>query len=173
LPPLFIQGLAAFIAGLQDDAHRTDRVSGQTVNAQGKGESGEVFMKILVGMAPGATQDKIIELAIIHATHFGAKVYLVTSLEGGSSTSEKDIEDAEKGLDYAKVRFEAQGLPCETHLIIRGNSPDQDLVEFAYEKNMDEIIVGARKRTPVGKAFLGSVTQKVALTASCPVVLAK
>ena len=130
-------------------------------------------MKILVGIVPGEARNDVIELALMHASHFSAKVYLATSLEGGSSTSEKDVEEAEKGLEYAKARFKGHEIDCETHLLIRGNSPDLDLVEFAHEKDADEIIVGARKRSPAGKAILGSVTQRVALTASCPVVLVK
>ncbi|OPX38069.1 MAG: hypothetical protein B1H11_05080 [Desulfobacteraceae bacterium 4484_190.1] len=70
-----------------------------------------------------------------------------------------------------KAWFEGHEIDCETHLLIGENSPDLDLVEFAHEKDADEIIVGARKRSPAGKAILGLVTQRVALTASCPVVL--
>ncbi|RJR17160.1 MAG: universal stress protein [Desulfobacteraceae bacterium] len=130
-------------------------------------------MKILVGIAPGDVRDEVIELALNHAAQFKARVYLTTSLEGGSSTSEKEVERAQNALEYAKALFEKQGIVCETFLLVRGNSPDRDLVEFAQEKEIDEIIVGARKRSPVGKAILGSVTQRVALTASCPVVLVK
>lgn len=130
-------------------------------------------MKIVAGIAPGEVRDNVIEVALLHATHFNAKVHLITSLEGGSATSDNDVEKAEQGLIYANSRCKAHGIDCETHLLIRGKSPDMDLVEFAHQNDVDEIIVGARKRNPVGKAFLGSITQMVALTASCPVVLVK
>jgi len=130
-------------------------------------------MRIVVGIATGEVRDKVIEVALFHATHFNAKVHLITSLEGGSATSDNDVKTAEQGLMYAKSRCEANRIDCETHLLIRGNSPDLDLVEFAHQNDVDEIIVGARKRSPVGKALLGSVSQMVALTASCPVVLVK
>jgi len=131
-------------------------------------------MKILVGIVRGEAYDAVTELARMHAVHFNAKVYLVTSLKGGSFTSEKELEQAEQALEYAKASFEKQGIDCEAHLIIEGKSPNIDLVEFAHKKDVDEIIVGARKRrSPIGKAILGSVTQSVALTAPCPVVLVK
>lgn len=135
--------------------------------------SWEVFRKIVAGIAPGEIRDNVIELALLHATHFSAKVHLITSLEGGFSTSDNDAEKAKKWLEYAKSRFEAQVISCETHLLIRGKSPELDVVEFAHENDVDEIIVCARKRSPVGKAFLGSVKQTVGLKASCPVVLVK
>jgi nucleotide-binding universal stress UspA family protein len=130
-------------------------------------------MKILVGIAPGDVREEVLTLSLYHATHFKAKAYLVSSLEGGSSTTEKEVENAQQALAYAKSQFDQKGIVCETFLLIRGNSPDRDLVEFAQEKEVDEIIVGARKRSPVGKAILGSVTQRVALSAACPVVLVK
>jgi len=130
-------------------------------------------MKILIGIAPGDVAEPVIELAIKHAKHFDAKVYLLTSLEGGHVTSEKEVERAEKALRYAEGIFEKAGISCENHLLVRGRAPEIDILEFSEENRMDEIIMGARKRSPVGKALLGSVTQRVALAAGCPVVLVK
>lgn len=130
-------------------------------------------MKILVGIASKNVEEHTIDLALKHAIHFDAKVYLLTSLEGGRSTSEKEVEKAERGLKYVEGIFQKAGILCETHLLIRGNTPEIDILEFAQEREMDEIIVGARKRSPVGKALLGSVTQSVSLGATCPVVLVK
>jgi len=131
------------------------------------------IMKILVGLAPGDVAKHLFETALTHAQHFDAKVYLVTSLKGSSNTSDKEVEKAENGLKYAESMFQKSGILCEVHLMIRGNSPGTDLFEFAQENGIDEIIVGARKRSAVGKALLGSVTQSVALSATCPVVLVK
>jgi len=126
-----------------------------------------------VGIAPGDVPEQIIQLALKHATHFTAEVYLLTSLEGGGGTSEKQVKKAEQVLTYAEGIFQKAGIPCETHFLIRGKSPEIEILEFAEEKEVDEIIVGARKRSPVGKALLGSVTQSVSLSANCPVVLVK
>jgi nucleotide-binding universal stress UspA family protein len=37
----------------------------------------------------------------------------------------------------------------------------------------DLLVIGARRRSPVGKAFLGSVTQEILLDASIPVLVVK
>jgi nucleotide-binding universal stress UspA family protein len=47
------------------------------------------------------------------------------------------------------------------------------LVEFAKNYKVDEIIIGVRRRSKVGKFFLGSTTQYVILNAPCPVVTVK
>jgi nucleotide-binding universal stress UspA family protein len=130
-------------------------------------------MKILVGLGPGDDPDRVIEQAVKHARHFNGKVYLLTSLGGGRGTTEKEVEQADNRLKHAKGIFQKADISCETHLLIKGNPPEIDLLEFAEEKGVDEIIVGARKRSPVGKALLGSVTQNVSLGANCPVVLVK
>jgi nucleotide-binding universal stress UspA family protein len=130
-------------------------------------------MEILVGIPCENVPEHVIQVACEHAGYFNAKVHLVTSLEGRSSTVEKEIEGVEKSLEYVKDIFEKRGILCETHILIRGNSPEIDLVEFANKNQVYEIIVGTRKRTPLGKAVLGSVAQRVAMAALCPVVLVK
>jgi nucleotide-binding universal stress UspA family protein len=52
-------------------------------------------------------------------------------------------------------------------------SPGEDLVEFATENKIDEIIVGIKKLSKVGKLLMGSTAQYVILEAECPVVSVK
>jgi len=66
-----------------------------------------------------------------------------------------EIEKAEHGLEWAKSLFAEKNIPCATHLMIRGLSPGEDLVNFAKEKEVDEIIVGVKRRSKVGKLILG------------------
>jgi nucleotide-binding universal stress UspA family protein len=58
-------------------------------------------------------------------------------------------------------------------LLIRGIAPGDDLVNFAKETQADEIIIGVKNRTKVGKLLLGSTAQAVVLNAPCPVVTMK
>ena len=46
-------------------------------------------------------------------------------------------------------------------------------MEFAEENEIDEIIVGVRRRSKVGKLLLGSTAQHLILNAACPVVSVK
>jgi nucleotide-binding universal stress UspA family protein len=66
-----------------------------------------------------------------------------------------------------------KNIACKTHLLIRGVSPGEDLTEFAQENKIDEIIIGVRRRSKVGKLLMGSTAQFVILESNCPVVSVK
>ena len=130
-------------------------------------------MKILVGYDGSNVAKEALALAKKHAKIFAASVEIVTSLTKGTENEREDIEQAERGLEYAKGLFVEKNIACNTHLLIRGLSPGEDIVEFAKEKNVDEIIVGVKRRSKVGKILLGSTAQYVILKAHCPVVSVK
>ena len=130
-------------------------------------------MKILVGYdGSNAAKDALL-LAKKHAKAFEAKVFVLSSLEKGNEDQLPKIEQAERDLEYAKNFFEKDHIPCETHLLIRGLSPGEDLIEFANENEIDEIIVGVKRRSNVGKLIFGSNARYVIMEANCPVVTIK
>ena len=130
-------------------------------------------MKILVCYDGSNAAKEALNLAMMHAKSFGAKVDIVTSMEKGTENQREDIEQAERGLEWAKSLFEENEVPCNTHLLIRGFSPGEDIVEFAKENNSDEILVGVQRRSKVGKLLMGSTAQYIILQATCPVVSVK
>jgi nucleotide-binding universal stress UspA family protein len=91
----------------------------------------------------------------------------------GSEKQQPDIGKAERELDYVKSIFERDNIPCEVHLLIRGLSPGEDIVNFAKEKRINEIVIGVEKKSKVGKFIFGSTAQYVILEAPCPVVAVK
>jgi nucleotide-binding universal stress UspA family protein len=130
-------------------------------------------MKILVGYDGTSAAKEALNLAKIHAETFGATVDVVTSMEKGTEDQREDIEQAERGLEWAKSLFDENNIECNIHLLIRGMAPGEDLVEFAKENEADEIIVGVKRRSKVGKLLMGSTAQYVILQAACPVVSVK
>lgn len=130
-------------------------------------------MKILVGYDGTNAAKEALNQVKSFAEVFGASVEVVTSLQKGSESEQKFIEQAERGLEYAKSFFEKEGIDCNTHLLIRGLSAGEDLVEFANENQIDQIVVGVKRRSKVGKLLMGSTAQYVILHASCPVVTVK
>ena len=130
-------------------------------------------MKILVGYDGSNSAKEALNLAKIHAKAFGASVSVVTSMEKGTEGQREEIAQSEKGLAWAKSVFEENGIDCDTHLLIRGLSPGEDIVEYAKENQVEEIIVGVKRRSKVGKLLMGSTAQFVILQAPCPVVSVK
>jgi nucleotide-binding universal stress UspA family protein len=90
---------------------------------------------------------------------------------------EKGIADLPRrdrtGAGITRQFLSNNGIPVETHLLVRGFTPGEDFVEFAKEHDIDEIVVGIRKTSPVGKIVFGSNARYVILNAHCPVVTVK
>lgn len=130
-------------------------------------------MKILVGYRGTNVGKDLLDLAVQHAKAFDGEVQLITSLPGGDKTTKEQVVEAEEKLEEAKKFLTEQGIKHEGHLLIRGKTPGEDIVSFAAENNCDEIMIGVKSRSKVGKILFGSTAQFVILKAVCPVVSVK
>ncbi len=126
-------------------------------------------MKIMVGYNGGEVGELALSLARDYAKTNNAFVYILTSLEGGSSEKAADITDAEKDLKFAKTLMDDGGVQCEAQQSVRGLSAGEDLVKFAEENEVEHIFLGIKKRSRVQKALMGSTSRYVILKAPCPV----
>jgi len=95
----------------------------------------------------------------------GDTVYAVNSQRGGSETSDDEIAAGKAALD----QLEAE-LDVESHQLVRGNSPQEDMLQFARDYDVDELVIGVRKRSPTGKMLFGSTAQDLLLETDRPVV---
>jgi len=127
-------------------------------------------MKILLGYDGSNAAMDALKLAVKHGKAFNGTVYIVHSLAGGTEDDEEKISTADEQLAFAESIFQKEGVPCETHLLVRGLPPGEDIVRFAEEKNIETIIMGVRRRTKVGKLLFGSTAAFVILNAPCPVI---
>ena len=127
------------------------------------------IMKIMVGYNGGEVGELALSLARDYAKTNNAFVYILTSLEGGSSEKAADITDAEKDLKFAKTLMDDGGVQCEAQQSVRGLSAGEDLVKFAEENEVEHIFLGIKKRSRVQKALMGSTSRYVILKAPCPV----
>ena len=130
-------------------------------------------MKILVGYDGSNSAKEALDLAKNHAIAFKGEIDVITSMVKGTERERQDMNQAQRGLEYAEALFKENNISCKTHLLIRGMSSGEDMVELAEENNIDEIIVGVKRRSKVGKLLMGSTAQYVILNAHCPVVTVK
>jgi nucleotide-binding universal stress UspA family protein len=107
-----------------------------------------------------------------HALAFKGEIIIVASHVSDDQHYPKRIEPVELGLKKIKAIFDDGGIPCETFIAWRGFDDDagEHLLVVAEQNKVDEIIVGIKDRSKVGKLLLGSVAQTLLLRAECPVL---
>ena len=130
-------------------------------------------MKIMVGYDQSSVAKEALKLAKKHAKAFDAKVYVVRSLARSREMKREDIQKAEQELEKIRRSFRDEGIECKAEAIVSPVSPGEDLVQFVNEREIDEIIVGIKRRSKVGKLIFGSNAQYIILMAPCPVVAVK
>ena len=84
-----------------------------------------------------------------------------------------DAIESESQLEEVRSELRAAGVEHEVRQLVRGLDPADDLVNVANEVQADIIVIGLRRRSPVGKLLLGSNAQRVLLDAPCPVFAVK
>ena len=65
------------------------------------------------------------------------------------------------------------GVPYEVAVPTDDLDPAEELIAAADRTDAEFIVIGLRRRSPVGKLLLGSNAQRVLLDASCPVLAVK
>ncbi len=131
-------------------------------------------MKIMVAYDDTNVSREAAAVAAKHARAFGAEAHLVTSIGGGAEVPKQTFDLAERELNRIREKiFEPEGIPCKIHVLFRGLTPGEDLVRFAKEEQVDELVMGVKRRSKVGKLLFGSTAQFVILRSPCPVLAVK
>ncbi|MEN8211520.1 MAG: universal stress protein [Thermodesulfobacteriota bacterium] len=130
-------------------------------------------MKILVAYDGSKVSENVLDLAHKHAKAFKAEICIVIVLKQSSKLEKEIIEKAEGKLKKIIPHFKANGIPCTSAAAVCFKSPGEELVEFAIDNDIDEIIIGIRKKSNLGKLIFGSTARYVILKAPCPVVTVK
>jgi len=131
-------------------------------------------MKILVGYDGSNAAKDALKLAKNHAIAFDAKIRVVKSITSDHPLDPGIYRAAEEKLEREiRNQFNGDINSYEIRLLVSSRSSGENLVWFAEQSNISEIIIGVRKRSKVGKLLLGSTAQYVVLHAPCPVITIK
>ncbi|MCF8052131.1 MAG: universal stress protein [Desulfobacterales bacterium] len=124
-------------------------------------------MKILLAYDESNAAKGAVRVAAVHAKAFGGHLYVVRSMN--ADLDHNEIERAQRELDEACALFQEAGIEAEARLLVHGVSAGEDIVKFAEEQSIDQIVIGIKKTSRVGKLLLGSNAQYIILKAPCPV----
>jgi nucleotide-binding universal stress UspA family protein len=128
-------------------------------------------MAIIVGYVPTPEGVAALESAIEEARLRKQRLVVVNSSRGESLVDKRFASGAE--WQSIEERLTASGVDHElTQLVASKDAADQ-ILRLADELNADLIVIGLRRRTPVGKLILGSQAQTILLEAECPVLAVK
>jgi nucleotide-binding universal stress UspA family protein len=128
---------------------------------------------VVVGYVPKPEGDAAVEQGIAEARLRGTGLIVVNSHRGGREFDDKTSARTEQDLTALEAKLKESGLEYEVRQLVRGMEPAEDLIGIAEESDADLIVIGLRRRTPVGKLILGSNAQRILLDAPCPVLAVK
>lgn len=86
----------------------------------------------------------------------------------GSDIRMEEYSSQPESVQSAIDHLVGRGIAVES--MIRSGDPATEIQRAAREIDADQIVVGGRKRSPIGKAVFGSVSQEVILNAERPVL---
>ncbi|HJR37068.1 MAG TPA: universal stress protein [Nocardioidaceae bacterium] len=128
---------------------------------------------IVVGYVPKAEGKAALRRAAEEARLRNSRLVVVNSHRGGREFDREDAIESESQLEEVKNELRNAGVEHEVRQLVRGMDPAEDLVNVATEVGAEFIVIGLRRRSPVGKLILGSNAQRVLLDAPCPVLAVK
>ncbi|HKE68375.1 MAG TPA: universal stress protein [Nocardioidaceae bacterium] len=128
---------------------------------------------IVVGYVPKAEGRAALRRAVEEAQLRKAKLVIVNSHRGGREFDQDDALETEAQLQEVRDQLKESGVEHEIRQLVRGMDAAEDLISVAEEVSADFVVIGLRRRTPVGKLILGSNAQRVLLDATCPVLAVK
>jgi nucleotide-binding universal stress UspA family protein len=128
---------------------------------------------IVVGYVPKPEGRAALRRAVEEAKLRDSRLVVVNSHRGGREFDSDDALKSEHELEEVHSELRSSGVPHEVRQLVRGLDPAEDLVGLSDELKAELIVIGLRRRTPVGKLILGSNAQRVLLDAQCPVLAVK
>ncbi len=128
---------------------------------------------VVVGYVPKPEGEAALTSAIQEARLRDATLIVVYSHRGGPGFDEASSAKADAQVEMIKQKINESGVAFEVRQLVRGFEPSEDLIHVAQEADAELIVIGLRRRTPVGKLILGSNAQRILLDAHCPVLAVK
>jgi nucleotide-binding universal stress UspA family protein len=128
---------------------------------------------VVVGYVAKPEGEAAVEQGIAEAKLRGAGLVVVNSQRGGREYDDSVSLRTEQDLSALDAKLMDSGVDYEVRHLVRGQEPAEDLISIAESCDADLIVIGLRRRTPVGKLILGSNAQRILLDAPCPVLAVK
>jgi nucleotide-binding universal stress UspA family protein len=127
---------------------------------------------VVLGYVPKPEGEAALAASIAEARLRQADLVVVNSVRHhhGDAEAEQRLLDE---LEEARARVAEAGVTVDVRHPETGLDAAEDLLAIADEVNAELVVIGLRRRTPVGKLILGSNAQRILLDSACPVLAVK
>lgn len=128
-------------------------------------------MTIIVAYVPRPEGQAALAKGIEMAKERNERLVVVNAGRGGNK-EDPAVTDA---LDAERIAalMASAGVNAEFKQFVRGQSAVAEIEALVDRLQASLLVIGLRKRTPVGKLVMGSVAQDILLSVSCPVLAVK
>ena len=125
---------------------------------------------IVVGWTPDEFGEAALRRGIEEAKLRSGRVVVVNATRGDALVDERYADDDQ--LAALATELGGAGVEVDVRRALGADVGDQVLA-VADDVSADLVVIGLRRRTPVGKLLMGSVAQRVLLGAECAVLAVK
>jgi nucleotide-binding universal stress UspA family protein len=126
--------------------------------------------KVVVAWSPDEFGRAALTHGVAEARLRGLGLLVVNASRGDALVDDRFASDDD--LAGVRAELEEAGLSYDVRQSVGLDVGDQ-VLDVAAEVGASLIVLGLRRRTPVGKLIMGSVAQRILLGAHCPVLAVK
>ena len=128
-------------------------------------------MTVLVGYVPTPEGDAAFDAGLMEARRRGEPLLVLNSPRHGAPVS-ADVA-GEEGVAELTRRAEEAGVTLDVRQEAHEGDLADEVVGVAEAVDASVIVIGLRRRSPVGKLLMGSSAQRILLHADRPVLAVK
>jgi nucleotide-binding universal stress UspA family protein len=128
-------------------------------------------MPIVVGFVPTPEGHAALDRAIAEARLRGRRLIVLNASRGDALVDPRYASAAD--WDSVQKQLATSGVEHEVSQAVVARDAADQILQVAHDTNAELIVIGLRRRSPVGKLIMGSSAQTVLLEAECPVLAVK
>ncbi|KUG61277.1 universal stress protein UspA [Kocuria rosea subsp. polaris] len=125
-------------------------------------------MTVVVGYMPTAPGHAALDAAILEAERRGTDLMVVQPRPKRHQPPEIGAD-----IDVEQEKLTRSGLRYELREPEHDSDPADVILDTARDSRAELIVLGIRRRSPVGKIIMASTAQRVLLESPCPVLCVK
>ena len=126
---------------------------------------------VIVGYVPSAEGRAALDRGIIEARLRGLPLIVANTSRGDALVDDRYVQGTK--ISELEAELAALDIPAELRQVSDGLDVAEDLDDLAQEVDADLVVIGLRRRSPVGKLILGSAASRILLTVGRPILTVK